>query len=108
MPRAQPLRVADGTPDSAPDCRYDQINQSDTRFWWLPPKLSATGSDSFGSTWRTVEELPERGHARPSVARVLRASRISGDPQSELAPTVADPRADGYRATPSNKSALAS
>jgi hypothetical protein len=29
-----------------------------------------------------------------------------GDPQTELAPTVADPRADGYRATTSNKSAL--
>jgi alpha-ketoglutarate-dependent taurine dioxygenase len=40
--------------------------------------------------------------------RVLRASRISGDPKSELASTVADPRADGYRATTSNKSALAS
>lgn len=38
--------------------------------------------------------------------RLLRASRISGDPQTELAPTVADPRADGYRATTSNKSAL--
>jgi alpha-ketoglutarate-dependent taurine dioxygenase len=49
--------------------------------------------------------------ARPfdmRLPRVLRASRISGDPQSELAPTVADPRADGYRATTSNKSALAS
>lgn len=40
--------------------------------------------------------------------RVLRASRISGEPQSELAPTVADPRADGYHATTSNKSALVS
>jgi alpha-ketoglutarate-dependent taurine dioxygenase len=40
--------------------------------------------------------------------RVLRASRISGDPQSELAPTVADPLADGYHATTSNKSALVS
>ena len=40
--------------------------------------------------------------------RMLRASRISGDPKTELAPTVADPRADGYRATTSNKSALAS
>jgi alpha-ketoglutarate-dependent taurine dioxygenase len=29
--------------------------------------------------------------------RVLRASRISGDPRTELAPTAADPRADGYR-----------
>lgn len=40
--------------------------------------------------------------------RVLRASRISGDPQTELAPTVADPRADGYRGSTSNKSALVS
>jgi alpha-ketoglutarate-dependent taurine dioxygenase len=40
------------------------------------------------------------------LPRVLRASRISGDPQTELAPTVADPRADEYRATTSNKSAL--
>ena len=49
--------------------------------------------------------------ARPfdmRLPRVLRASRISGDPQTELAPTVADPRADGYRATISNKSALVS
>jgi len=49
--------------------------------------------------------------ARPfdmRLPRVLRASRISGDLQSELAPTVADPRADAYRATTSNKSALAS
>lgn len=47
--------------------------------------------------------------ARPfdmGLPRVLRASRISGDPRSELAPTVADPRAHGYRATTSNKSAL--
>ena len=40
--------------------------------------------------------------------RVLRASRISGDPRTELAPAVADPRADGYRTTTSNKSALVS
>lgn len=49
--------------------------------------------------------------ARPfdmRLPRVLRAIRISGDPQSELAPTVADPRADGYHATTSNKSALVS
>jgi len=49
--------------------------------------------------------------ARPfdmRLPRVLRASRISGDVQSELAPTFADPRAEGYRATTSNKSALAS
>ena len=49
--------------------------------------------------------------ARPfdmRLPRVLRASRISGDPQTEVAPTVADPRADGYCATTSNKSALVS
>jgi len=49
--------------------------------------------------------------ARPfdmRLPRVLRASRISGDPQTELAPTVADPRADAYCATTSNKSALVS
>jgi len=49
--------------------------------------------------------------ARPfdmRLPRVLRASRISGELQSELAPTVADPRAEGYRATTSNRSALAS
>ena len=40
--------------------------------------------------------------------RVLRASRISGEPQTELAPTFADPRADSYHATTSNKSALVS
>lgn len=40
--------------------------------------------------------------------RVLRASRISGDPRSELAHTVPDPRADGYCTTTSNKSALVS
>jgi len=38
--------------------------------------------------------------------RVLRASRISGEPETELAPTVPDPRADGYHSTTSNKSAL--
>lgn len=46
--------------------------------------------------------------ARPfdmRLPRVLRASRISGDPRTELAPTIADPRADGYRATTSNKPA---
>jgi len=49
--------------------------------------------------------------ARPfdmRLPRVLRASRISGDPRTELAPTVADPRAGSYRATTSNKSALVS
>ena len=43
-----------------------------------------------------------------SQPRVLRASRISGDTESELAPTVADPRADDYHETTSNKSALVS
>ena len=40
--------------------------------------------------------------------RVLRASRISGEPNTELAPTTADPRADSYHSTTSNKSALVS
>ena len=40
--------------------------------------------------------------------RVLRASRISGEPQTELAPTMANPRADSYHSTTSNKSALVS
>jgi alpha-ketoglutarate-dependent taurine dioxygenase len=47
--------------------------------------------------------------ARPfdmRLPRVLRASRISGDPQSELAPTVPDPRAEGYRVSQSNRSVL--
>lgn len=47
--------------------------------------------------------------ARPfdmSVPRVLRASRISGEPESELASADADPRAEAYRPTTSNKSAL--
>jgi alpha-ketoglutarate-dependent taurine dioxygenase len=43
-----------------------------------------------------------------SQPRVLRASRISGEPETELAPTVADPRADDYHETTSNKSALIS
>ena len=41
-----------------------------------------------------------------SHARVLRASRISGEPESELAPTFADPKADGFRPTSSNVSSL--
>ena len=49
--------------------------------------------------------------ARPFAMRfprVLRASRISGEPNTELAPTIADPRADSYHSTTSNKSALVS
>src|SRR5262245_23710408 len=49
--------------------------------------------------------------ARPfdmRLPRALRASRISGDPRTELAATVADPRADAYRTTTSNKSSLVS
>jgi len=37
---------------------------------------------------------------------VMRASRISGEPESELASTFADPRADGFRPTASNTSSL--
>ena len=47
--------------------------------------------------------------ARPydtSQPRILRASRISGEPESELAPTFADPKADAFRPTSSNESAL--
>ena len=43
-----------------------------------------------------------------SQPRVLRASRISGDPKTELATTVPDPRAKSYHETTSNKSALVS
>jgi alpha-ketoglutarate-dependent taurine dioxygenase len=35
-----------------------------------------------------------------------RACRISGEPQSELAPTVADPRADAFHPTTTNASSL--
>ena len=38
--------------------------------------------------------------------RVLRASRIAGEPESELAPTFADPRADAYNPSTSNESVL--
>ena len=38
----------------------------------------------------------------PNHTRVLRASRISGEPESELAPTFADPRADAYRPSDHN------
>ena len=41
-----------------------------------------------------------------SFPRALRASRISGEPETELASTTADPRADAYRPTTSNKSSL--
>ena len=42
----------------------------------------------------------------PRHARVLRASRISGEAESELAPTFADPKAEAFRPTSSNESAL--
>ncbi|MYE81802.1 MAG: TauD/TfdA family dioxygenase [Gammaproteobacteria bacterium] len=41
-----------------------------------------------------------------SQPRVLRASRVAGEPESELAPTFADPKADAFRPTSSNESAL--
>ena len=48
--------------------------------------------------------------ARPydtTQPRVLRGSRIAGDPATELAPTFADERAADYKPTPSNRSSLA-
>lgn len=48
--------------------------------------------------------------ARPydtNYPRALRASRIAGEPESELAPTFADERADGFKPTTSNASSLA-
>ncbi len=42
----------------------------------------------------------------PRQARVLRGTRISGDPATELAPTFADPRAAAYVASSSNESSL--
>jgi alpha-ketoglutarate-dependent taurine dioxygenase len=42
-----------------------------------------------------------------SQPRHLRGSRISGEPESELAPTFEDSRAAAFRASASNKSALA-
>ncbi len=42
----------------------------------------------------------------PSHKRVLRASRISGEPETELAPTFADPRAEGFNASATNESSL--
>jgi alpha-ketoglutarate-dependent taurine dioxygenase len=44
----------------------------------------------------------------PAHARMMRASRISGDPETELAPTFADDRASDFKPTTSNESALAS
>jgi alpha-ketoglutarate-dependent taurine dioxygenase len=47
--------------------------------------------------------------ARPfdtNFPRIMRASRISGEPESEFASASADPRADGFRPTTSNKSSL--
>ena len=48
--------------------------------------------------------------ARPydtNQTRILRASRIAGEPETELAPTFPDPRAEAYHPTTSNESALA-
>lgn len=48
--------------------------------------------------------------ARPydtNQPRALRASRIAGEPESELAPTFADERADAFHPTTSNVSSLA-
>ena len=47
--------------------------------------------------------------ARPYATnhpRMLRASRISGEPESELAPTFADPRAEAFHPTTSNESSI--
>ena len=43
-----------------------------------------------------------------SFPRSLRATRISGEPETELASTVADPRAEAFRPTTSNASSLVS
>ena len=43
----------------------------------------------------------------PGCARNLRGTRISGDPETELAPTFADERADAFRPSTSNESPLA-
>ena len=43
----------------------------------------------------------------PKHPRMLRASRISGEPESELAPTFADPRAEAFNPSTSNASVLA-
>lgn len=42
----------------------------------------------------------------PNCPRTLRASRISGEPETELAATIADPRAETYSPSTSNKSSL--
>ena len=42
----------------------------------------------------------------PQHPRVLRGTRISGDPDTELAPTFADPRADAFMPSASNTSPL--
>ena len=42
----------------------------------------------------------------PSYKRVLRASRVSGEPETELAPTYEDPRADAFMPSSSNDSRL--
>ena len=41
-----------------------------------------------------------------SHARVLRGTRVSGDPATELAPTFADERAGGFSPSDSNESTL--
>jgi alpha-ketoglutarate-dependent taurine dioxygenase len=43
----------------------------------------------------------------PNQARVLRGTRISGEPETELAPTFADERADGFQPSATNASSLA-
>jgi alpha-ketoglutarate-dependent taurine dioxygenase len=43
----------------------------------------------------------------PGCARNLRGTRISGDPETELAPTFSDERADAYKPSDSNESPLA-
>jgi alpha-ketoglutarate-dependent taurine dioxygenase len=42
----------------------------------------------------------------PQYPRVLRGTRISGDPATELAPTFADTRADAFKPSTSNESPL--
>ena len=47
--------------------------------------------------------------ARPydtQFPRILRGSRVSGEPETELAPTFADAKADGFRPSTSNESVL--
>lgn len=48
--------------------------------------------------------------ARPydtGEVRVMRGTRIAGEPETELAPVVEDDRADGFKPTTSNKSSIA-